>query len=74
MGGVRRAKEQSQYDKFIDFVNKRYGQNFHPYDTVTFWSVGVENKRETSQDPGMGSSKLILGLRRSLNGKHEKHR
>jgi hypothetical protein len=42
-----------------------------PMDTVTFWLVGVENRVETSQNPVMASSKLNLGLRRSL---HEKHR
>ena len=39
-------------------------------DTVTFWSVGVEKEGETSQDTRMALSKLIFGLRRSLNGKY----
>jgi hypothetical protein len=38
-------------------------------DTVTFWSVGVEEERETSHNPECPVW-VIFGLRRSLNEKH----
>jgi hypothetical protein len=38
-------------------------------DTVTFWSVGVEKRRETSHNPRC-PVRVIFGLRRSLNEKH----
>jgi hypothetical protein len=39
-------------------------------DTVTFWLVEVENRRETPQNSEMASSKRIFELRRSLKEKH----
>jgi hypothetical protein len=40
--------------KFVNSVGSK--------DTVTFWSVGVENRRETPQNSETASSKLIFEL------------
>jgi len=39
-------------------------------DTVLFWLVGVENKREPPQNSETASSKLIFELRKPLRVKH----
>jgi hypothetical protein len=58
------------FAKVIVVKEKKFVNSAGSKDTVTFWSVGVENKREPPQNFEMASSKQIFELRRSLKRKH----